>query len=55
MGKAVYKSVAGIKVRFPGLSGLNNILSQTKWALESSKEIDGIFVVFTPGKSVDKE
>ena len=45
----------GINLRFLGLTGLNRVLSQTKWVLESSKEIDTIYSVFTLIKSNAKD
>lgn len=46
--------ITGINIRFIGLTGLNRLLSQTKWYLENIKEIDSIFIVFTLRKSEDK-
>lgn len=41
----------GIKIRLLGFTGLDNILAQTHWVLESSREIDSVFIVFSLKKS----
>ncbi len=37
----------GINMNFLGLTGLKRILAQTKWVLESTQDIEAIYVVFT--------
>lgn len=46
-----FAELTRINVRFLGLTGLNNILSKTKWVLENNINIDNVFTVFIIRKS----
>jgi len=41
----------GVQIRYLGLEGLQQILSQTSWVLEESHEIDTIYILFSLKKA----